>query len=142
MTLFFRNGLILVLERGRVEGLQMQLLTKPLWAGKCCALPLGVIYNFILQHFYLQKIKVECKPCIYWCCSVKYKGISAAPQGLQQASGGRAGWDKKYWRHSPVEGLTEAGPGADLSFTATAAWETAPAKARAHLPNEQVPKDQ
>lgn len=41
-------------------------------AGKCCALPLEVTYNFILQHFYLKKIKVDCIPSIYWCNSVKY----------------------------------------------------------------------
>lgn len=37
-----------------------------------------------------------------------------------------------------MEGLTQAGSGAVLSSTATAAWETSPAKGRAHLPNEQV----
>lgn len=38
-----------------------------------------------------KKIKVDCNPCICWCCSVKYKGVSAPLLGLQRASGGTEG---------------------------------------------------
>lgn len=75
------------------------------------------MHNFILQHFYLQKIKADCKPRICWCCFVKYKGILAALQGLKEASGGRARWDSRgtaRWRGSHRPGQVLISPSAAL----------------------------